>query len=171
MTDYERIRRSCLKRGELWEDPEFPATQASVFYHQTPSFQFVWKRPKVRNNAVTRSFFSSKKGNFVMLFQKGKASGSCYKVLSSFLSFLLFSPSYVLRFMLLPYSTLYFFTSLFYLYFSPFNIYNLIFSFTLFFFVLLHLPISYGDVFDSAQFLLISAVFGGVKYEGFWILI
>lgn len=49
MTDYERIRRSCLKRGELWEDPEFPATQASVFYHQTPPFQFVWKRPKVRN--------------------------------------------------------------------------------------------------------------------------
>jgi hypothetical protein len=48
MTDYERIRRSCLKRGELWEDPEFPATQASVFYHQTPPFQFVWKRPKVR---------------------------------------------------------------------------------------------------------------------------
>uniref|UniRef100_A0A1V1FIW2 Putative calpain 3 n=1 Tax=Reticulitermes speratus TaxID=60591 RepID=A0A1V1FIW2_9NEOP len=46
MTDYERIRRSCLKRGELWEDPEFPATQASVFYHQTPPFQFVWKRPK-----------------------------------------------------------------------------------------------------------------------------
>ncbi|KAJ9601212.1 hypothetical protein L9F63_000632, partial [Diploptera punctata] len=46
MTDYERIKRSCLKRGELWEDPEFPATQASVFYHQTPPFQFVWKRPK-----------------------------------------------------------------------------------------------------------------------------
>ncbi|XP_023720036.1 calpain-C [Cryptotermes secundus] len=46
MTDYERIRRSCLKRGELWEDPEFPATQTSVFYHQTPPFQFVWKRPK-----------------------------------------------------------------------------------------------------------------------------
>ncbi|GLH12038.1 Uncharacterized protein GBIM_16706, partial [Gryllus bimaculatus] len=46
MTDYELIKRSCLKRGELWEDPEFPATQASVFYHQTPPFQFVWKRPK-----------------------------------------------------------------------------------------------------------------------------
>nr|CAD7454767.1 unnamed protein product [Timema tahoe] len=46
MTDYERIKRSCLKRGELWEDPDFPATQSSVFYHQTPPFQFVWKRPK-----------------------------------------------------------------------------------------------------------------------------
>ncbi|XP_018327230.1 calpain-C isoform X2 [Agrilus planipennis] len=46
MSDYERIRRSCLKRGELWEDPDFPATQSSVFYHQTPPFQFTWKRPK-----------------------------------------------------------------------------------------------------------------------------
>nr|KAF7434390.1 hypothetical protein H0235_002581 [Vespula pensylvanica] len=46
MSEYERIKRSCLKRGELWEDPEFPATQASVFYHQTPPFQFQWKRPK-----------------------------------------------------------------------------------------------------------------------------
>lgn len=47
MSEYERIKRSCLKRGELWEDPEFPATQTSVFYHQTPPFQFQWKRPKV----------------------------------------------------------------------------------------------------------------------------
>ncbi|KAJ8924782.1 hypothetical protein NQ315_000935 [Exocentrus adspersus] len=46
MSEYERIRRACLKRGELWEDPDFPATQASVFYHQTPPFQFTWKRPK-----------------------------------------------------------------------------------------------------------------------------
>ncbi|KAF2879870.1 hypothetical protein ILUMI_26300 [Ignelater luminosus] len=46
MSDYERIRRACLKRGELWEDPDFPATQSSVFYHQTPPFQFTWKRPK-----------------------------------------------------------------------------------------------------------------------------
>ncbi|KAK6627292.1 hypothetical protein RUM44_009769 [Polyplax serrata] len=46
MTDYEKIKRSCLKRGELWEDPDFPATQSSVFYHQTPPFQFSWKRPK-----------------------------------------------------------------------------------------------------------------------------
>lgn len=54
MSEYERIKRSCLKRGELWEDPEFPATQTSVFYHQTPPFQFQWKRPKVisRHNYV-----------------------------------------------------------------------------------------------------------------------
>ncbi|XP_019760093.1 calpain-C isoform X2 [Dendroctonus ponderosae] len=46
MSEYEQIRKMCLKRGELWEDPDFPANQASVFYHQTPPFQFTWKRPK-----------------------------------------------------------------------------------------------------------------------------
>lgn len=57
MSEYERIKRSCLKRGELWEDPEFPATQTSVFYHQTPPFQFQWKRPKVKYNYCHDFFF------------------------------------------------------------------------------------------------------------------
>ncbi|KOC63877.1 Calpain-C, partial [Habropoda laboriosa] len=52
MSEYERIKRSCLKRGELWEDPEFPATQTSVFYHQTPPFQFQWKRPELCNRPI-----------------------------------------------------------------------------------------------------------------------
>lgn len=47
-SDYEKIKSLCLKRGDLWEDPEFSAVQSSVFYHQTPPFQFVWKRPKVK---------------------------------------------------------------------------------------------------------------------------
>jgi len=44
-TDYENIVRHCLKTETLWEDPEFPAVQSSVFYHQTPPFTFQWKRP------------------------------------------------------------------------------------------------------------------------------
>lgn len=57
MGDYDRIHRMCQKRGELWEDPDFPATQSSVFYHQKPPFQFVWKRPKVSNMLTSlRSF-------------------------------------------------------------------------------------------------------------------
>lgn len=52
MGDYDRIHRMCQKRGELWEDPDFPATQSSVFYHQKPPFQFVWKRPKVSINYI-----------------------------------------------------------------------------------------------------------------------
>lgn len=46
MSDYERVRRYCASRGELWEDPDFPAMQTSVFYHQTPPFAFVWRRPR-----------------------------------------------------------------------------------------------------------------------------
>ncbi|XP_055940429.1 calpain-C-like isoform X1 [Argiope bruennichi] len=46
MSIYERLKAGCLKKKELFEDPDFPASQASIFYHQTPPFQFVWKRPK-----------------------------------------------------------------------------------------------------------------------------
>ncbi|XP_018497658.1 calpain-C [Galendromus occidentalis] len=44
MSDFERVRKN-LERGKLYEDPEFPAVQSTVFYHQTPPFQFSWKRP------------------------------------------------------------------------------------------------------------------------------
>ena len=47
MRSFEELREECLQKGELWEDPDFPATQASVFYHQTPPFTFEWKRPNV----------------------------------------------------------------------------------------------------------------------------
>lgn len=47
MTDYERIKKTCLEKEELWEDPDFPANQSSVFYFQTPPFHFEWKRSKV----------------------------------------------------------------------------------------------------------------------------
>ena len=47
-SDYDNIVRHCLKNETLWEDPEFPAVQSSVFYHQTPPFAFQWKRPHVR---------------------------------------------------------------------------------------------------------------------------
>lgn len=45
-SEYEKIRRSLLKTGDLFEDSDFPATQTSVFYHQTPPFLFQWKRPR-----------------------------------------------------------------------------------------------------------------------------
>ncbi|XP_014286541.1 calpain-C [Halyomorpha halys] len=54
MSELDRIKRLCAKRGELWEDPEFPAVQSSVFYHQTPPFTFQWKRPK---DLCTRPLF------------------------------------------------------------------------------------------------------------------
>ncbi|GLH12037.1 calpain-C-like, partial [Gryllus bimaculatus] len=85
MTDYELIKRSCLKRGELWEDPEFPATQASVFYHQTPPFQFVWKRPKLRlylhekfHQCVRLEKESAFSENKILIhFEKSYVTGQC----------------------------------------------------------------------------------------------
>lgn len=44
-SSYERIKAECKKKNVLWEDPDFPAIQTSVFYHQTPPFIFQWKRP------------------------------------------------------------------------------------------------------------------------------
>lgn len=53
---YERIKSECKKKGNLWEDPDFPAIQTSVFYHQTPPFTFQWKRP---HEIVTNPVFVS----------------------------------------------------------------------------------------------------------------
>jgi len=57
-TEFERTKSLCVKRGDLWEDPEFPAVQSSVFYHQTPPFEFVWKRPKVRPLSLFIAFLN-----------------------------------------------------------------------------------------------------------------
>lgn len=76
MSDYERIKRACLKRGELWEDPDFPATQSSVFYHQTPPFQFQWKRPKVSIQTFT---FNNKFLQFANFYiKKNKCFGKFF---------------------------------------------------------------------------------------------
>jgi calpain-9 len=53
-SEFDRLRESCLKRGELWQDPDFPAVQSSIFYHQKPPFSFVWKRPKVLSPGEAR---------------------------------------------------------------------------------------------------------------------
>ena len=48
-SDYDEIVSHCLKTGELWEDPDFPPVQSSLFYHQNPpQTSFEWKRPHVR---------------------------------------------------------------------------------------------------------------------------
>ena len=81
MTEYDRIRRHSFKRGELWEDPDFPITQTSIFYHQSPPFQFVWKRPKVKMYVTNlekenRHFNFTEEGKFAFtdIFQVTKQS-------------------------------------------------------------------------------------------------
>ena len=49
---YEDLKKHCLKQGVLFEDPDFPAVDESMFFSRKPPRPFVWKRPK-----VVRTFF------------------------------------------------------------------------------------------------------------------
>ncbi|XP_061446375.1 calpain-5-like isoform X2 [Rhineura floridana] len=42
---YKRLKRRCLKRRSVFEDPEFPATDESLFYRRDPPDGVSWKRP------------------------------------------------------------------------------------------------------------------------------
>ena len=57
-SDYDEIVSHCLKNGELWEDPDFPPVQSSLFYHQNPpQTTFEWKRPHVRMSSSRYKYF------------------------------------------------------------------------------------------------------------------
>ena len=70
-SDYENIVRHCIKNSQLWEDPEFPAEQSSVFYHQKPPFTFQWKRPRVSSPE------SDKKTTFEIRLPVGHGRSNC----------------------------------------------------------------------------------------------
>ncbi|XP_017097518.1 calpain-C isoform X1 [Drosophila bipectinata] len=59
---YERILGDCQAKNILWEDPDFPALQSSVFYYQTPPFTFQWKRIAELNH--TQAVFLSEGAEF-----------------------------------------------------------------------------------------------------------
>ncbi|KAM5235027.1 calpain-9 [Ctenodactylus gundi] len=42
---FEQLRQSCLSAGALFEDPDFPAGNSSLFFSDRPQVPFVWKRP------------------------------------------------------------------------------------------------------------------------------
>ena len=45
---YNELKSKCLRDGTLFEDPEFPAIESSLFFSgKKPPRPFVWKRPKV----------------------------------------------------------------------------------------------------------------------------
>lgn len=45
--NYSALKRACLRRKVLFEDPHFPATDDSLYYKSTPGPTVRWKRPKV----------------------------------------------------------------------------------------------------------------------------
>ncbi|XP_059691835.1 calpain-9 isoform X2 [Gavia stellata] len=42
---YEELKQECLRRGVLFEDPDFPACNSSLFFSEKPPIPFIWKRP------------------------------------------------------------------------------------------------------------------------------
>uniref|UniRef100_A0A3B3B7Q9 Calpain catalytic domain-containing protein n=1 Tax=Oryzias melastigma TaxID=30732 RepID=A0A3B3B7Q9_ORYME len=44
---YSDLKRDCIKNKKLFEDPEFPANDSSVFYEEQPHDIVEWKRPGV----------------------------------------------------------------------------------------------------------------------------
>ena len=45
--DFYKLRRQCLAKGTLFEDPAFPAVRKSIFYSEGPKQKLEWKRPGV----------------------------------------------------------------------------------------------------------------------------
>ncbi|XP_074770988.1 calpain-6 isoform X3 [Athene noctua] len=44
---YHELKRQCIQQRQLFEDPEFPASDESLFYQSAPPRKVEWKRPKV----------------------------------------------------------------------------------------------------------------------------
>ena len=44
---YSKLKSQCEKEERLFEDPEFPANDKSIFFSHAPQKQIVWRRPKV----------------------------------------------------------------------------------------------------------------------------
>ncbi|XP_069773344.1 calpain-3 [Narcine bancroftii] len=42
---FQHLKDECLRKGVLFEDPEFPADDSSLFYSQFLPFKLEWKRP------------------------------------------------------------------------------------------------------------------------------
>ncbi len=46
---FHELRDQCLKDRQLFEDPEFPAANSSLFYSRETPKRVVWRRPAVSN--------------------------------------------------------------------------------------------------------------------------
>ncbi len=52
---YHKLKRSCLRRRALFQDPIFPPSAESLFYKRTPPPGLTWRRPRVRETDSERS--------------------------------------------------------------------------------------------------------------------
>jgi len=44
---FDEIKAHCLREKKLFEDPDFPALDSSIFFSRSPPRPFEWKRPSV----------------------------------------------------------------------------------------------------------------------------
>lgn len=45
--DFSKLKQECLATGTLFEDPEFPADDSSLYFSKRPDRYIEWKRPMV----------------------------------------------------------------------------------------------------------------------------
>jgi hypothetical protein len=43
---------ACLRRSILYEDPDFPAKDSSIYYSRTLPYRIEWKRPYVSLSTI-----------------------------------------------------------------------------------------------------------------------
>uniref|UniRef100_A0A4W5Q043 Calpain 9 n=1 Tax=Hucho hucho TaxID=62062 RepID=A0A4W5Q043_9TELE len=43
---FEQLRQECLQKKKLFEDPDFPACDSSLYFSQSVPINFEWKRPR-----------------------------------------------------------------------------------------------------------------------------
>ena len=51
--DYETLKADCLRTGRLYEDPDFPAVNKSIFFSKPLRERVYWKRPLVSSKTLS----------------------------------------------------------------------------------------------------------------------
>jgi len=54
--NYAALRKKAKASGELFRDPEFPATTKSLYHNRPGSTKIEWKRPKVFSFIITNAY-------------------------------------------------------------------------------------------------------------------
>lgn len=57
LQNFDQIRTQCKQQGILFEDPEFPCVDSSIFFSRPPPRPFEWKRPHVSTFVEIVVFF------------------------------------------------------------------------------------------------------------------
>ncbi|KAK6995887.1 hypothetical protein SK128_015501, partial [Halocaridina rubra] len=58
--DFNIIRQQCLDQRILFEDPDFPAADSSIYFSHSPPKPLEWKRPWVSVRIFAYISFGSK---------------------------------------------------------------------------------------------------------------